>query len=267
LAMPFAAFAIFQRLYVYLDSVLLSVLANEMYVGIYQIPFKIVFALQFLPLAFTASLYPALSYYWLNNRKQLLISFQRALNYLMIISLPIILGVIVLADKIILLFDSAYGKAVLPLQIIIVALLFIFLNFPIGSLLNACDKQKRNTFNMALTVAFSVVLNLILIPKYQAVGAAITVLFTNLFMFILGMYFSKKIININFKTNIIIFLKTFTAAIIMSAVILFLKPYLSLIFLILIAIIVYFVAIFVFKAFKKEDVISIYNSILKKKSI
>jgi len=53
---PFALFAIFQRLYLYLDSVMIGVLANYHQVGVYQIAFKIINALQFLPMAFTASL-------------------------------------------------------------------------------------------------------------------------------------------------------------------------------------------------------------------
>ena len=264
LAIPFAGYAIFQRLYTYLDSVLLSILANEMYVGIYQIPFKIIFALQFLPLAFVASLYPALSHYWLHNKEQLLVSFKRALNYLMIISVPIIFGTIVLADKIIMLFDSAYNQAILPLQIIIIALVFIFLNYPIGSLLNACDRQKRNTYNMGLTVVLSVFLNLILIPMYQAVGAAITVLVSNMFMFFLGLYYSSKIMDLKLKSNFIVFLKTLASAIIMAGLIYYLKNYFHVIILVLIAILVYFLFIFIFKAIKKEDVFSIYRSLIKK---
>ncbi len=267
LALPFAGYAIFQRLYTYLDSVLLSILANEMYVGIYQIPFKIIFALQFLPLAFVASLYPALSHYWLHNKEQLLVSFKRALNYLMIISVPIIFGTIVLADKIVMLFDSAYNQAILPLQIIIIALFFIFLNYPIGSLLNACDRQKKNTLNMGLTVALSVTLNLILIPIYQAIGAAITVLVSNMFMFFLGLYYSNQIMSLKLRSNFLVFLKTLAAAIIMSSFAYILKDGLHIIAVILIAIVVYFLFIFIFKAIKKEDIVSVYNALAKKEKL
>jgi len=267
LALPFAGYAIFQRLYTYLDSVLLSILANEMYVGIYQIPFKIIFALQFLPLAFVASLYPALSHYWVHNKEQLLVSFKRALNYLMIISVPIIFGTIVLADKIIMLFNSAYSEAILPLQIIIIALLFIFLNYPIGSLLNACDRQKKNTFNMGLTVVLSVALNLILTPLFQAVGAAITVLVSNMFMFFLGLYYSSQIMDLKLKSNILVLLKTLAAATIMASLVYILKGYLHIIFLVLIAIVVYFLFIFIFRAIKKEDLLSVYRALIKKEKL
>ena len=83
--------------------------------------------------------------------------------------MPIIVGIYLLADKIILLFKAGYDGAILPLQIAIIALFFIFVNYPIGSLLNACDRQLRNTINIGIVALASIVLNFIFIPRLQAV--------------------------------------------------------------------------------------------------
>lgn len=260
ISLPFALFAIFQRLYTYLDSVFLSLMAGDYYVGLYQVAFKIIFALQFLPLAFTASLYPAMSTYWLSNRPQLAIAFERALNYLIIISLPIIFGTIMLADQIILIFKSDYAAAALPLQITIISLFFIFVNFPIGSLLNACDRQKRNTLNMFIVTIVSIGLNLILIPLFKTTGASITVLLTNALMFVLGIVWVRKIIVYNPKKNLLIFAKALLASVVMAAFIWYLKPILPLVVLTLAAMIIYFGAIYLFGAFHKNDVLYIIKS-------
>ncbi|MFA4941759.1 MAG: flippase, partial [Patescibacteria group bacterium] len=264
IAIPFGLFAVFQRVYTYLDSVLLSIMAGDRYVGLYQIAFKIIFALQFLPMAFTASLYPAMSSYWINNRQQLTISFERAMNYLIIISLPISFGIAVLADRIMIIFRSGFAEAVLPMQIIIMCLVFVFINFPIGSLLNACDRQKINTINMIIVTVFSVALNLFLIPKYQAVGASITVLATNFLMFILGIYQVGKIIEYGKKKIIFIFLKSFFAAGIMAAAVWYFKTSISILILVAGGGIFYFTVLFLSGGFKKEDIISIYQSFEKK---
>jgi len=257
---PFAAYAIFQRLYTYLDSVLLSILAGDEQVGLYQVAFKIIFALQFLPMAFTASLYPAMSAYWQSSREQLAISFNRAMNYLIIISLPIIVGAIVLADRIVLLFKSGYQGAILPLQIAIVALFFIFVNFPIGSLLNACDRQQRNTWNMAIVTLVSVIMNVILIPQWQAVGASITVLATNLLMFILGLIWVKKIIKYSLRGNAKIFLKVLASSLVMGLIIGVGKLYLNIFLITLLGGLIYFIFLFFLKGFSRKDIISVYNS-------
>lgn len=264
LSIPFGLFAIFQRIYTYIDTVFLSIYAGDKYVGLYQVAFKIIFALQFLPMAFMASLYPAMSTYWLKNREQLAISFERAINYLIIISLPITFGIIFLADKIILIFKSDFIEAILPMQIIIVSLLFIFINFPIGSLLNACDRQKINTTNMAIVTIVSVLLNIILIPKFQAIGASITVLATNFLMFALGIYWVPKIIKYRPLLIIKTFLKSLIACLVMAISLFYLKSFINIFIVVILGGIIYFAVLFLLKGFRKEDIISIYNSFIKK---
>jgi len=262
ISLPFAWFSIFQRVYTYLDSVLLSLFAGDYYVGIYQVAFKIIFALQFLPMAFTASLYPAMSTYWLSNRPQLKIAFERAMNYLIIISVPITAGSIILAPQIITLFKSGYQDAILPLQITMGALFFIFVNFPIGSLLNACDRQKRNTRNMLIVTIFSVLLNLILIPLWQAKGAAITVLITNFLMFGLGMVVVPQIINYNAKNNLKTLGRSILATAFMAAFINYYST-LNIFLLCLLAMIIYFFFSFALGSFKKADLAYILKSFKK----
>ncbi len=260
IAWPFAVYAIFQRFYTYLDSVLLSFYSGNEQVGLYQVAFKIIFALQFLPLAFTASLYPALSAYWKHNRDQLAITFERALNYLAIISWPIVFGVVLLADKIVLLFKEGYEGAILPLRITIIALFFMFANFPIGSLLNACDRQRRNTWNMAVVTVASIFINLALIPRFQAVGASITVLITNILMFFLGIMAINGIMAYSWRKNLLIFIKTILASALMGVLIFLGKDYLNVFFLVLLGAVSYFFILYALGGFKRADIRSVFKS-------
>ncbi len=256
---PFALFAISQRLYLYLDSVMISILANYHQVGVYQIAFKIIFALQFLPMAFTASLYPAMSSYWLHNREQLVSSFERAVNYLIIISLPIIGGVIALDDKIVDLFKAG-DEAIWPLRISILALFFIFVNFPIGSLLNACDRQRRNLSFMVIVTVISVSVNFLLIPRWGAIGASMTVLLTNAIMFLLGISEVKRIITYNPRKNLITLGKSLWAAAVMGTIVYYGKNYLPVIVATVLGAILYFIFLYLVGGFKKQDIKSVYLS-------
>jgi len=264
LVVPFALYGIFQRLFTYFDSMLLSFFAGDKYVGLYQVAFKIIFALQFLPMAFTASVYPAFSSYWASNREQLAITFERAMNYLIVISLPIALGIISISDKLILIFKPEYIEALLPLNISMFALLFLFVNYPVGSLLNACDRQKRNTVNMAIALIFSIVLNLILIPRWQAVGASITVVVANFLMLLLGLMVVSQIIKYSKKKVALIFIKALFASLLMFAFVICCKPFINTFLLVMLAGIIYFLAILALGGFKKEDVMSIFNSFIGK---
>jgi len=144
------------------------------------------------------------------------------------------------------------------------AVLFIFIGFPIGSLLNACDKQSANTMNMLFTLILSIVLNVILIPKYQAVGASITVLVSNIFMVGAGLYWVPKITKYSPKKIIIIFLKSFGAAAIMALIILALKNYINIFILVALSGFAYFLCLFILKGFRREDIVSVYQSFSKK---
>jgi O-antigen/teichoic acid export membrane protein len=230
---------------------------------LYQIPFKIINALQFLPLAFIATVYPAFSSYWLNNRNQIMITFERAMNYLIIISLPISIGIFALADKIVYLFKDQYNDAILPLQITMLALIFMFINYPVGAILNACDKQKDNTRNMLVVLIVSVIMNLILIPIYKTIGASITLLATNILMFILGIYCVPKIITLRIGVIFKFFLKIFLAALIMGLLVFYLKNFLNIFVVVIISGTIYFLLIFAFRAVKREDITSIYHSFIK----
>jgi len=262
ITIPFALYIIFQKAYTSMDTILLKELSGDTAVGLYQIPFKIVMALQFLPAAFIASVYPAMSSYWKDNHEQLLITFERSINYLIIIALPITVGVIVLADKIMLLFQSehSYSEALLPVQMVMIALFFMFLATPVGALLNACDRQKKNTLNMLWTAIFSIILNIILIPQYGVLGASITLVLSSALLLLLGWRYVKGIINYRPMKIIVVFCKSAISAIIMTILVLILKPVLNIFIIVPIAGAIYFLALFMFKGFQKDDLYSIVKS-------
>jgi len=262
-AWPFGVYTILQRLYTYIDSVLLFKLAGDWAVGIYQVPFKIVNALQFLPMAFVASLYPALSMYWRENRQQLMVTFERALNYSTIISLPIMAGVIALSDKVVLLFNKGFQDSILPLQLIMISLFFIFIHFPLGSLLNACDRQRTNTRNMAIVLAVSVLLNLLLIPLWGPTGASITVLVTNILLCWLSVIVSRQIVAWRWNKVLPTLGKALSSALIMAGVILYFKAKLSFFVLVPIGALIYALALYGLGGVQKEDLLSIKQSFKK----
>ena len=191
---PFALAAIFTRVYGYIDTVLLNQMINETAVGFYSIPYKITFSLQFIPMAFVASLYPAFSSYFVSNKELLKKTFEKSMVYLGIISVPVCLGVIALAKPLMLkVYTIEYAPSILPLQILIISLVFLFLNFPLGSLLNACNRQTRNTVHIGIVMVINIVLNVILIPKYSYIGAAIASSISTFLMFVLQLYLEDQV--------------------------------------------------------------------------
>ena len=130
-------------------------------VGFYSVAYKITFAWQFIPLGLVAALYPAFSHFFLHDKTELNKVFNKGFLYLALVALPILSGIIVLAPEIILkVYKPEFAAAILPLQILIASLAFLFMNFALSSLLNSANLQKTNTRNLALTMFFNLLANL-----------------------------------------------------------------------------------------------------------
>jgi O-antigen/teichoic acid export membrane protein len=265
IAVPFALAGIFVRVYSYIDQILLSVLIGDQALGWYSVPYKITYAFQFVPAAFAAAIYPAMSDCFVNNKEKLKLIFEKAMYLLIMLSVPAAVGIACLADKIILtLYTAEFTPSILTLQIFILAVIPMFLNYPAGSILNACDKQGRNTFNMGLTMVLNVILNLILIPQYQYVGAALASLVSLTVLFVLNLGQVSKIIRYDGKYLGIKAIKSLLAAFVMAAVIIGLKAQFNFVILIIIGAIAYLGIMYLIKGFTRGDVQFLWQAIFKK---
>jgi O-antigen/teichoic acid export membrane protein len=172
-ALPFFLSGLFIKIYSYIEIHMLEVWKGSEAVGAYAAAYKLTYAFQFLPLAFVAALYPSMS---ANAdrpdvlRRTLLKSFW----YMALIGSPIVFGIWSLAPEIIVRFYTEdFLGAVLPLQVMIFALFFVFLDFPLGSLLNATHHQHAKMAIGGMTMIVSITANIFLIPAFGPLGAAI----------------------------------------------------------------------------------------------
>lgn len=262
LIVPFALAAVFTRLYAYTDSVLLRLMQGSTEVGYYSVAYKITFAFQFIPLAFVAALYPAFAYYWQHDREQLAVTFTRSIHYLLLVAAPISLGLIVSAPYVIPhIYTGAFGNAVLPLQILITNLPFLFINFPLGSLLNAINQQRAQTAIVAAGLVWNVTTNLILIPMYGARGAATASTTSTMLVFILSLWVLNRHIAYNRAKTLVMAVKTLIMAFLMALLILFLVHYLNIYLTIALAGLVYLLGVWILGLLKPADLRTLLASL------
>lgn len=264
MSLPFAMAAVFGRIYSYVDVVMLKKIAGNAAAGIYSTPSKITFAFQFIPMALTASLYPRFSQYFTDDKEKLKKVFVDSLRYLLIIAIPISVGISLLSrDIVILFFTDKYAPSILPLKILIISLVFSFVSFPIGSLLNACNKQNIQTSITGIILAINLILNLFLIPRFSAVGASITALVCNILLAVLGYIFSAKTINLPQLQILKLFAKALICAIAMGAVLFFIDPNASIIAKIFLGATVYVLMIFATKTITLNEAKEVISLIKK----
>lgn len=261
-AIPFALAAFFVKTYSYVDSILISKFLDTTAVGIYSIAYKFTYAFQFLPLAFTAALYPAMSAVVGKDPEGLEHIFLRGMWYMAMLVTPIVLGIWTIAPEVVLLAGREYTEAAVVLQILIFVLLPIFLDFPIGSLLNASGRQSTKTAIMGATMVINVVLNILLIPRFGILGAAYAAFACFICMFLLGMIFVPQILP-TYRLRHLFFtlVPIFISGVLMLISVQLLKPLVGWIAVIPLGAIVYFLALLITKALHKNDVVFLLNLI------
>lgn len=250
--------SIFATIFTAINIVLISYLSSDFSAGIFSAAFRIPMAILFLPSALGASIFPVFSSLVQKDRKRLMFIFEKSMFYMIFLSLPIIFAGFVLGDKIIsLMYGKEFIASTIPFNIIMAALLFLFLDFLFSSLLTALDKQKQNAVLRAIGLAVNIILCFILIPKFSYIGGAIafTVGFATFSIIQLILIFK------NLKVDFLPIIKKFTlvlvASSIMALVLYILKDSFHLIVNFFIGIIVYFVSLYLIGGIKKDDLVEI----------
>lgn len=199
-AWPFGLAAILAAIYSSSDNILLSIFTGRHDVGLYGTAAKIVVAFQVIPAALVAAIFPAMSAAFISDRDRLQRIFTSSMQYLMIVVIPVAVVIPLLAHDIILLgWKKVWLEAVWPLQVLTLGLPFLFLNFPVGYLLNASNKQTRNTINIAITVIINISSNLLFINAYGYKAVTINAVVSSALLFFLGLLQVRKIIDVPWK--------------------------------------------------------------------
>jgi len=152
--------------------------------------------------------------------------------------------------------------SILPLQILIASIPFLFVNFSLSSFLNATNRQKINTRNLGIIMVFNIILNLILIPKFGVWGASLSSSVSTILLFTMNL---KAVLNIvKLKSRMFKpLIGTILSALIMFVLVYWIKDYIHWTLAMLVGIIIYFVLMLITRTLKKEDILFVKNSVFK----
>jgi len=233
------------------DSIMMGYWGQITETGWYNAAQRIV-AVALIPTGLiAASFFPALSKFLGESKEKLQKNWDYFMEIMIFLSVPLVIGGIALASKIIdLVYDPSYSPSILAFQILIIIGGIVILGIPFTQILVVSNQQKKTFWIVLFGAILNVILNLILIPEYSLYGAAMASLIAGLLMFSLSFIFTLKftfIQPINLKL-ISTFLIAFISSITMYLVISFPDIYnLYIVYIILIGILSYFLTFFIFK--------------------
>ncbi len=173
---PLMLNSLLNSLFFRMDSLMLKPIAGNAALGYYSTAYKFIDGLGIISSSFTLALFPLFSRYAQSSRESLARTFGLALKLLLMVSLPICVGATLIAPEIILLFGGPdyLPNSAIALEILIWFLPFSFVNGVTQYLLIAINQQRFITFSFAIATAFNLAANLLLIPRFGYVGAAIS---------------------------------------------------------------------------------------------
>ena len=161
-------------IYLRIDQVMLGEMAGSEAVGVYSVAVRLTEVWFFIPTAVYWSVLPSLVEARQNSDELFYGRLQKYYNLMALTAYVIAIPVMLLANWLVLtLFGAPYAEAGLMLAVMIWANLFTFLEIARSAFFNVMNWNRIYFVTLALGAALNVVLNLLLIPRYGGLGAAI----------------------------------------------------------------------------------------------
>lgn len=180
-AFPFGVIGLTLGLSYRFDTVLLNIFSGDTATGHYNAAYNLIFALVTLSNVLNTALYPSLSRQAVRDPASLPKVYERILRYLLLVALPITVGGFILAEPLVgLLFGAEYGAAAPLLAILIWVLPLMFLTEFLGYVVVIAGREARVARAIIISSSVNIAANLLLIPRYGVLAAAIITVVTEL---------------------------------------------------------------------------------------
>ena len=278
-AFPYGLALMFNAIYFRVDSLLLLQFKGVKELGFYGPPMRILEILNVIPVYFMNSVLPVLSKEIREGGAATLARdgkavriIQLCFNFLFLAGLPMAIGLYILAYPIIFMvaqpeFLSRLGEGVygsdIALQILVVSMFFAFLNSVFNYSLIALSKQNYLLWINGGAAIVNVLINIAIIPVWGFRGAAITSIFTEIFILAAAYFCARRFVK--FRFDFLALVKITCAGAVMGVMVFALKEpsygwlgmqNLNVLFLSVLGAVIYGALIWVMKVVPREVTIS-----------
>lgn len=198
-SIPYLLSDAFLVAYAQADVVLLSLLLDERAVGWYGSARQLFGTLLFVPSIIVTAIFPALSRLHATDPATLRQYMRRSFDLLVLFSIPIGLGIVVIANPLVVtLFGRDFANSGPVLAVLGVVMILTSQNMLVGRFLIATDRQRQWTAAQAAMGFATVALDLVLVPWCQraygngALGGALSYVVTESVLLTAGIILLPK---------------------------------------------------------------------------
>jgi len=173
-ALPLAVTRSMATLNLNFDSLLVGLIMSSYATGQYGAAYRFIWVPSLLLAIYFSALTPAFDRAYKAGLESIRIVLDRSIRLTSALGIGVAVGGVITAQK---AFDFVYGSeyqdAVLPFQILVVSMAFMFINRNYRVLLVSFEQQGAQLRLMMIAAITNVLLNILLMPRYGLAGAAL----------------------------------------------------------------------------------------------
>ncbi len=221
---PTALSIIFNAIYLQGDRVILPLYVSQSEVGLYGAAYRVVDIIIQTSAIIMGIVMPLITYSWSRGDKtEFTKRAQLGLNMLALVIIPMLAGIFVLAEQIMLFTAGpSFAEAGIMLRWLSICIFGICFGMAFGHIILAIDRQREALWIYLTNAILSVVGYLVFIPRYGWMGAVGVTIFSEIYAglghTILTLYYSKT------KFSFSIFFRICLASTVMGTVVYTLQP-------------------------------------------
>jgi O-antigen/teichoic acid export membrane protein len=192
-ALPFGSALLLHQAITIQDILILGFLSGDVAVGYYSVAIKIAGVILGMTIFLYETLLPVLTKLFMESRERLISASQRLLKYLLIIGLPLSVGMVMCADRfIVLLYQDKFAGSIVSLRIIGWIIGFGIIHTLLSAILTAIGKQSIKAVCWGINLTACVILNLVLTYFFSYLGTSMVRLFSEVLTTVLFVYLIAK---------------------------------------------------------------------------
>lgn len=238
-------------IYFNIATVILGLMKGDTAAGIYSAAYRLIMVFYTIISLFISALFPVISRYY----KQSLASLEKIMSYsakfILIVAVPVtILGVMLAGSIINIVYGKAYTDSVPVFSLLMWFMLVNSVSFILSYSLVGCDRQNTYLWILFFAAAVNLFLNFLLIPAWGSLGAAASLVVTEMVILIS----SVIVLNTFIKLPIMKFiLKPVLASFAMLIFLYFFRQG-NLFIAIVSSVVIYLAVLFVIKGTSKKEI-------------
>jgi O-antigen/teichoic acid export membrane protein len=192
-SLPIGISMFLASVYLRVDVIILEHLRSSAEAGAFSGAYRIVDATMVLPTILLSALFPVLSRRAVAATSEFHGFLSKSFRVLLLMALPIAVLLFAWSEPLVgWILDKSFVESVYSLRLLAIVLVLSYPSFLFNQVMTAVGRQTIYTIGLAFSLAMNIVVDLLLVPSLGYLGACLSTIIAEVFVFVMSLYFLKR---------------------------------------------------------------------------